>query len=96
MQYMVDITLPVYSDENYYQLLPQQKEHISSLMNNGIILSFSLSADRSKIWATVKAVSEESVINILSEFPIYSYLKYSVTPLAINTVSNKIPPISMN
>jgi muconolactone delta-isomerase len=95
MQYMVDMSFPINYDENFMKLVPVQKDHINYLVSKGIVLSYSLSIDRTRLWAIIKGKSEDEIKNILSAFPLYSYFRFTIYPLAFHA-SGFIPNVSMN
>lgn len=95
MQYLVDISFPINFDENFMKLVPVQKDHINYLVSKGIVVSYSLSLDRTRLWVNIKAKSEEEIKDTLSAFPLYSYFKYTVFPLAFHA-SGFMPSVSMN
>jgi hypothetical protein len=95
--YMVDITLPDEITEDFVALVPFQRQRVDHLMGEGIIVSYSLTLDRTKLWAAVIADSEEEVVEIISTFPIASWITYSVHELIFhNSISNNFPVISLN
>jgi len=54
---------------------------IGKLMGSGTILSYTLTADRSKLWTVLLAPTEEDVRKILSTFPIISWTRYTIHEL---------------
>jgi hypothetical protein len=96
-QYIVNITLPEYLDEDFVALIPEQRLQVDILMNKGIISSYSLSADRSKLWVTLNAKNERDVERILRGFPIADYISYEIVELAFhNSASVFFPTMSLN
>lgn len=95
--YLIDIDLPEEPDDEYISLIPEQRAQINQLMQDGIVTSYSLSMDRSKLWATVVAENEKAVGRILTTFPLIIYMVYSIHKLAFhNTAQYSMPPISLN
>lgn len=95
-QFMVDISLPKYFDEDFVSLIPRQRLHIDKLMSENVIKSYALSLDRMKLWATVSAETEEEVIQILHAFPLYEWIEYEIIPLMFYLQHMQIPAISLN
>jgi muconolactone delta-isomerase len=96
-QFMVDIDLPEFPDDDFMALVPHQKSHINELMTQGVVITYSLAADRSKLWTTVAAKSEEEVGEILSGFPMIDYFVYSVHDLTFHdSINFNVPPIHLN
>lgn len=96
-QYLVDIDFPEAPDDEFISLIPSQRTLINTYMHSGIVTSYSLSVDRSKLWVTIVADSEKEVGNILGTFPLVSYMVYSIHKLAFhNTAQFSMPPLSLN
>lgn len=95
--YLVDIDLPESFDEDFTSMIPEQRAHIDTLMQNGVVTSYSLALDKSKLWTTVLAKDQEELRDILSEFPLINYFVLSIHELAFhNTTAYRMPPISLN
>lgn len=95
--YMVIIKLPNELTEEFVLLIPKQRAHIDKLMDEGKILQYSLAADRTYLWVTVVAESEKQVMDLLSDFPLISYMSPVITELAFhNSISNELPKLIMN
>jgi muconolactone delta-isomerase len=94
---MVIIKLPTELTEEFVLLIPRQRAHIDKLMDEGKILQYSLAADRSFLWVTVIAESEQKVMDLLGTFPLINYMSPIITELAFhNSVSNELPKLIMN
>ncbi len=96
-QFMVDIQLPSNPDAEFFSLIPSQKEHIDKLLEDGVVLGYSLSIDRSRLWVTLNARDEHEAVEILSAFPMFRYFEPSIYPLAFhNTSLISILKVSLN
>jgi hypothetical protein len=96
-QYLVDIDFPEAPDDEFISLIPSQRAMINTHMQSGIVTSYSLSIDRSKLWVTIVAESEQEVGDILATFPLIGYMVYSIHKLAFhNTAQYSMPPLSLN
>lgn len=94
---MIIIKLPHQMTEDFIRLIPKQRSHINKLMDKGKIVHYSLSMDRSTVWVTMQAVSEQEVMDILATFPLIAYMKPVIHELAFhNAVSNELPKLIMN
>ncbi|OWY20493.1 hypothetical protein C7N43_27060 [Sphingobacteriales bacterium UPWRP_1] len=82
--YMIDIQLPDDFTQDFIELIPYQRAHIDQLMNNGKVVSYSLAANRSKLWVIIDADNRREVYDILSGFPIFDYIKPVVSELAFH------------
>lgn len=96
-QFMVEMKLPIVISSDLYQLIPSQRTQINRLLARGVILSYSLSSDRKKIWSVISARSEAEVIKVINTFPIIEWLDYSIFELAFNNnISQILPKFSLN
>lgn len=96
-QYLVDFDLPLELNDEFIQLIPDQRRQIDELMANGIVLSYALAVDRSKVWATVNAESAEEVQEILNSMPLIHFMEPVIYELEFyNATGNGLPAISLN
>ncbi|WP_128545382.1 muconolactone Delta-isomerase family protein [Larkinella soli] len=96
-QYMVEFDLPQEMTEDFLMKIPLQRLKVNELMENGKLLSYALSIDRHRLWCVVKAQTEVEVMEIVSEFPLISYMDPTVTELMFNNVvSLRVPLFSLN
>lgn len=94
---MINITLPEYLDEDFIALIPEQRSHIDSLLSKGVVTTYSLSLDRTKLWVTLNAKNSKNVEEILRSFPIADYISYEITELLFhNSASFFFPTMSLN
>ena len=68
-------------NEEFVDLLPNQRVQINRLMEKGIITSYSLSADRGTLWVTLLATSLEAVEKTLKMMPLFKFMHYDVVEL---------------
>lgn len=85
--YMIDIDLPEKLDAEYLNLIPEQKNFVTKLMQEGRISNYSLSFDRRKVWVVLTAQSAFEVKNTIRSFPIYRYIRYRVHNLLFHNSS---------
>ncbi len=90
--YMVEMTVPPYPTDDFFELIPEHRFKVHELMHRDIIMSYSLSADRSKLWVIVKASSESELVMHLESLPLTSYLDYNYQELMFMETM----PIKMN
>ena len=93
---MVEFTLAE-MDEAFMARIPSQRAKVNEMMEQGRILSYSLSADRAKLWCIVNGDSELEVLETISEFPLINYMTPDVSELMFNNVvSLRVPMFSLN
>ncbi|MBP7281086.1 MAG: hypothetical protein KBA66_05885 [Leptospiraceae bacterium] len=96
-QYMVDIALPEFISEEFMSLVPEQRSQVNRLMGRGILNSYSLSSDRSRIWAVINAQTQKEVEYTLHSFPLARFMNYQIHELAFNNnISQILPRFSLN
>jgi muconolactone delta-isomerase len=86
-QHMIEISLPADPDEEFYALVPHQRAHIDKLLEQGVVMGYSLSIDRSKLWIALNARNKRHATEILSEFPMFSYFEITIYPLMFHNAS---------
>jgi muconolactone delta-isomerase len=96
-QFMAYIKLPDVMTEEFISLIPKQRAKINSLMRKGIIISYTLSSDRSQLWVVLDAESEINVLEVLAGFPLIRFMKPEIHELMFhNSVFVNIPTVSLN
>ena len=95
--YMVDIDLPSVYDPYFISLIPGQRDRVNQLMQQGVILSYALSVDRSKLWIVMLGSSTEDVSRFLESFPLFPYMQINVSELVFfNNAVHRMPELSLN
>jgi len=96
-QFMVEIKLPETLTEEFISLIPEQRMKINSLMDAGVILCYTLNQERSRLWTVIVAKSDLSVMDILAQFPMISFMKPEINELTFHHQSSLVmPSISLN
>jgi hypothetical protein len=95
--FMVHISLPEVFTAEIYQLLPEQRVLVSSLMEKRVILSYSLDMERKNIWAFLEARDEKHLKSILATFPIIAHVGIKIHELAYHDAAPvSLPDLIMN
>jgi hypothetical protein len=96
-QYMVEVQLPVYMSDAFIALIPRQRALINKWLQQGVVTSYSLALDRSKLWVTFNVNSEEEVRLRLEQFPVAPFVDYTIFELAFSEVVDfSINTMSLN
>ena len=96
-EYMVTFDLPKYFDEEFTSLIPAQRAVVNQLMKGGIITSYAVSLESSKLWVTLIAETETEIREIILGFPIAGKVDYRISKLAFrNTVNSLVSNFSLN
>ncbi len=83
-QYMVEMFLPEELDMDFMRMIPAHRAYINELISKGEIISYSISADRSKGWIIFLAEAAEAVLDIVQQFPIHQYITIEIHELFIH------------
>ncbi len=96
-QFMIYIKLPDVLTEEFISLVPAQRAKINSLMRKGILISYSLSFDRTQLWVVMDAEAKINVIEVLAEFPLRRFMKPEINELMFhNSIHVNVPNLSLN
>jgi hypothetical protein len=95
--YLFSIKLPTELTKEFLSLIPKQRVKIDELMEEGKVIQYSLALDRSQLWVTISANSEQKAIDIFSTFPLIDFMRPRIYELAFqNSISNQLPKLIMN
>lgn len=82
---------------DFSKLIPEQRKRVDELMNTGLIVSYALAIDRSKLWIVFEAKNLEQVYDLLRSFPLYEYMKPDVFELAFyDSIHSGFPQLCFN
>jgi hypothetical protein len=96
-QFMVEIALSEIMTEEFTKKIPAQRQKVNEMMEQGVLMSYALAEDRSKLWCVVKADNEYEVMSIVSEFPLVDYMNFVISELMFNNmVALRLPLFSLN
>ena len=96
-QYMVEFRLPEVLNEEFTDLIPEQRAKINALMDAGVVLCYTLNSERTKLWTVIVANSEQAVMDLLSQMPLISFMKPTIHELTFHNQSSLVmPSISLN
>lgn len=96
-QYIVEFELPETFTEQFVSLIPEQRAQVNKLMRSGRLTNYALSLDRKKLWAFFIGNSEGDVMDLISTFPLISYMKPTIHELMFHeNVTMQFPVMSMN
>ena len=93
---MVELELPEVFDEKLIALIPKQRSTVNQMLAKGKIKSYSLSMDRSMLWAIFVAESEFEVLEMIAEFPLADYMTPYITELMFTNTENQVLQFSLN
>ena len=95
--FLVHIKLPEVFTNEFYSLIPKQRELINKLLAKRVVLNYSLDMERKNVWVFFEAKDEIHLKSILSTFPIIKDVKASIHELAFfDTAPVPMPDLIMN
>lgn len=93
---MVEFDLPDVFTEEFMALIPRQRYMVNQLMMEGAILSYSLSEDRSTLWAVMSAESEMELLDTIERLPLADYMSHQVKELMFHNAASAVMQFSLN
>ena len=94
---MVEIFLPSSMSADFMALIPAQRKLVNKLLEEGSILSYSLTLDRSRLWIVMVGEEIEDIETQLDTFPIMPYCEAEISELMFhNMISWELPRLSLN
>ena len=95
--YMVESPLPVSPSQDFFSLIPSQRLKVAEVMAKRRVLSYTVSADRSKLWIVIAAKDEMEARETLAEQPMDKYFRYTFHELMFLEMAGMIfPTVSLN
>jgi len=94
-KYMVECTLAPFSMEMQEQI-PRQRMIVDKLFDQGVLINYTLAADRSKLWIIIQANSECELLQYIESMPMIKYCDYNYSEIMFHDSSMFIPRISLN
>ena len=96
--YVVTVRLPDAFDEEFIALIPRHRAFINSLIEENTIVSYAISADRSRGWITMHGPTVDAVRAVVEQFPLYRFLRQvEIDELFIfDSTASRLPKISLN
>ncbi|MEP7233986.1 MAG: hypothetical protein ABI778_01700 [Ignavibacteriota bacterium] len=94
---MVEIEFPYYKDEEFMALIPRQRDQIGTLLETGVLTSFSLNVDRTRAWIVMAAQNEEAAMSVLEQLALHKFITFDLHSLiAFDRAAFSLPPLVMN
>ena len=95
--YLFQIELPETNSE-IEEIIPAHRDHISKLISEGRIVSYSVAMNGGHIWCVISAEDETEAMELVSGFPLRRHFSDVSCHLLLfhNTMPASIPGISLN
>jgi hypothetical protein len=95
--FMVEVQLPYEPSQEFFSLIPAQRAMVIDLLMKRKFLSYTLAADRSKVWIVMVAESEQDARILLGKQPMDRFFSYSFTELMFHDMAGALfPSVSLN
>ena len=96
VQYMVEFDIPQPLAEELLDMVPDQRDSLDQLFSSGKLLSYTVAADKSKVWAVMMAESESELLSYIDELPMTPYMDYDYHELMFYNTVHFMPAMSLN
>ena len=94
---MVEVRLPLAPPQEFFALIPSQRAMVIDLLMKRKFLTYTLAADRSKVWIVLVAETETEARQILEQQPMDKYFNYIFTELMFHDMAGAMfPTVSLN
>lgn len=94
--YMVEFDLPKIFEDEFVARIPEQQKQIDLMMSRGIVKSYSLATNHSKLWMIAGGDSEFEIMEIISKLPLSEFMIPSIMPLMLHNSSQTVREFSLN
>ena len=95
-QYMVIFNIPSPLSEEMLDLIPEQRAAMDELFTTGKLLSYTVSLDRSKLWAIFLAEEESELFSYIDRFPMTSFMDFDYKEIMFHNTVHLMPMMSLN
>ena len=96
-KYMIELDLPSPLTADFVTRIPAQQYAVEKLMTAGIVVSYTLSQDHSKLWMVMMADTEEQLEKTVNALPLTPFMKSRSYPLAFHNISTfRMPQMILN
>ncbi len=85
--FLVHISLPDVFTREVYDLIPEQRELINRLLEQRVVLNYSLDMERKNMWVFFEVQDKDELGIILSKFPIIHDIKVTIHEMAFYDVA---------
>lgn len=89
-----DILLP--NDPEFMEGISEQRAAINRLFHQGVLMSYSLNMERSRLWAIFHVKNESKLISLIDGLPLSRFMDYEYQELMFHNSLHMIPSISLN
>jgi len=95
-QYIVEFDILDPYDPVLYAGIPDQRQVVNDLFTSGKLVTYTLTMDRSKLWAIFVVSAESELINLIDRLPLSQYMDYQYKELMFHQSIRLLPTMSLN
>jgi len=94
---MVTFNLPEVWPSGLVNAIPAQRLIVNKLLASGVIQSYSVSTERTKVWMVLVVEDDQFAVDqVVSSFPILTFIEYQWEPLLFTNDSSSVLHYSLN
>jgi muconolactone delta-isomerase len=82
MEFMVHGTFRQQDRQSILERIPQERQRIQVLMQQGAVEALYIAADFSGVWLVMQGESQNQVQKSLESLPLYPYMELTMAPLS--------------
>ena len=82
-KFLFTFYLPEQLNDDFWACIPAHRRHINRLMDEEVIVTYSVNRDRSKGWIVLNAETMADACKIIERFPLRSFIRYEAEELFI-------------
>ena len=94
---MVTMRLPADWPRALAEAIPAQRDLVNRLLAEGVIQSYSVSADRTTVWLVLVVEDRGGAVEeVMAAFPVLEFAEYAWEPLLFTNDSSSVMHYSLN
>jgi muconolactone delta-isomerase len=94
--FMVVFDLPLDFTSEMVNTIPKQRKRVDEFFQTGKLLSYTLAADRSLLWAIFVCDTEHELVRLVNKLPMTKFCTYSIYDTMFHTTAQVFPSFSVN
>lgn len=95
MKYQVVLNFEL--TEQFMTLVPEHREIVSDLIDEGVLESYAVSMESQRVWMIFNATSKKQVLTHIRRSPLYNFFKIEVEEIFVyDGMLMRLPELSLN
>jgi len=95
--FLIHLSLPEYFDKELWDIIPAQRNMVNKLMEERVILNYSMDMERQNLWIFLEAENREEAGKILKKLPISKFVRTRIHEMAFHdSAPVGLPEMYMN